>query len=209
MPGSAQPASVTALFDSYDEASEAVATLEAAGIQPGEISIISNKIENHYGDMADKAGAASVAADGAGLGSLAGAGVGLLAGLGIVSVPGIGPVLAAGWLVTTAMAAATGAVAGGLAGGLVGALTRAGIDDADANVYAESVRRGGTLVSVRCDAARIATAEEILRARNTIDVEDRAALFRDTGWRHFDPAGRAESEEERVRARQDPRMPVL
>ena len=37
----------------------------------------------------------------------------------------------------------TGAVVGGAAGGLVGSLTNAGVPEADANFYAEGVRRGG------------------------------------------------------------------
>ena len=37
---------------------------------------------------------------------------------------------------------AAGAVAGGAAGGIIGSLTRAGVDEDDAHVYAEGVRRG-------------------------------------------------------------------
>ena len=69
----------------------------------------------------------------------------LLAGLGLLAIPGVGPVVAAGWLVATA----AGAAAGGLTGGIVGALTQAGVSDEDAQVYAEGVRRGGTLVTAR------------------------------------------------------------
>jgi hypothetical protein len=43
-------------------------------------------------------------------------------------------------------AAATGAVAGGATGGIIGALTQAGVNKEEAHVYAEGVRRGGTLV---------------------------------------------------------------
>lgn len=198
---------VTALFDSYEDAANIVAALEDAGIRHDEISIVSNKVERHYGD--DKTeGAGSVAADGAGLGTLMGGGAGLLASLGLIALPGIGPVLAAGWLTATALGAATGAVAGGLAGGLIGTLTRSGISDDDANIYAEGVRRGGTLVSVRCDAARLPIAEEILHAADTVDIAARGELFRDNGWRQFDEAGRAYSEAELMRARQDPRMPM-
>ena len=53
--------------------------------------------------------------------------------------------VAAGWLVATA----AGAAAGGLTGGIIGALTQAGVSDEDAQVYAEGVRRGGTLVTAR------------------------------------------------------------
>lgn len=198
---------LTALFDSYEDAARIVAALEDAGIRHDEISIVSNKVERHYGDE-KKEGAGAVAVDGAGLGTLMGGGAGLLASLGLIAIPGIGPVLAAGWLTATALGAATGAVAGGLAGGLIGSLTRYGMSDEDANIYAEGVRRGGTLVSVRCDEARVPIAEEILHSEDSVDIAARGAVFRDNGWRQFDEAGRAYSEEELMRARQDPRMPM-
>jgi selenocysteine lyase/cysteine desulfurase len=47
-------------------------------------------------------------------------------------------------------------------GGLIGALTSSGVPEADAEVYAEGVRRGGTLVTARVDENRYAQAEEEL-----------------------------------------------
>jgi hypothetical protein len=61
------------------------------------------------------------------------------------AIPGLGPVVAAGWLTATAV----GAAAGAATGGIVGALTEAGVSKDDASLYAEGVRRGGTLVSAR------------------------------------------------------------
>lgn len=63
--------------------------------------------------------------------------------------PGIGPVVAAGVLATTLAGAATGAT-----GGILGALVDYGISKEKAPVYAESIRRGGTLVSVRAEETR-------------------------------------------------------
>jgi hypothetical protein len=65
--------------------------------------------------------------------------------LGAFVLPGIGAVVAAGWLAS----ALAGAVAGGAAGGVVGALIEAGISERDAAVFAEGVRRGGNLVTIR------------------------------------------------------------
>ena len=70
---------------------------------------------------------------------------GLLAGLGMLAISGLGPVVAAGWLVSTAALAVTG----GAAGGLIGSLTQHGVDEDEDNAYAEGVRRGGTLVTAR------------------------------------------------------------
>ncbi len=126
-------------------------------------------------------------------------------GLGVIAIPGIGPVVAAGWLAATAVGAAAGAVAGAIGGGIVGSLTRSGVTEEDAHFYAEGVRRGGSLVSARVVDDRVAVAQEILASHDHVDMAARRDVFRDTGWRQFDEKGRAYSEEEILRARQDPR----
>lgn len=70
-----------------------------------------------------------------------------------VAVPGLGTAAAAGWLASTLAGAASGAVIGGGVGGILGALKDAGVADDDAHVYAEGVKRGNTLVSVRVEEA--------------------------------------------------------
>ncbi len=103
-----------------------------------------------------------------------------------VAIPGVGPVVAAGWLVATLTGAGVGAVAGGAAGGLVGSLTHAGVPEQDAHVYAEGVRRGGSLVTVRADEARVAEAERILAGRAYVDPALRRTEYAQTGWDRFD-----------------------
>lgn len=94
----------------------------------------------------------------AGIGAALGGAAGLLAGLGAFVLPGIGSVVAAGWLAS----ALAGAVAGGAAGGVVGALIEAGVSENDAAGYADAVRRGGTLVTIRIVAQDRDFYEEIL-----------------------------------------------
>lgn len=200
---------VSALYDRYDEAAAATRALEDAGIPAADISLVSNNVENHYTTKAEVETAADVAADGAGAGSLIGGGAGLLAGLGVIAIPGVGPVVAAGWLAATAVGAAAGAIAGAIGGGIVGALTRSGVTEDDANLYAEGIRRGGSLVSVRVSEERVGVVEDILHAHDHVDVPTRRDIFRDNGWRQFDETGRAFSQEEIARARQDPRMPMI
>ena len=77
------------------------------------------------------------------------------------------------------------AVAGGV-GGLVGSLTQAGVPEHDAHVYAEGVRRGGSLVTVRVEEARAAEAEQILNGRSHVDPTTRRAEYASTGWERFD-----------------------
>lgn len=190
-------ASVTRLFDSHHEALDAVSKLEAAGVSPEKISIVSNNAENWHagtaGPLGDRNGdgdndVADGAGKGAATGGLLGAGAGVLAGLGMLAIPGLGPVVAAGWLASTAVGAAVGAAAGGATGGLLGALKEAGHSDEEANVYSEGVRRGGTLVSVQADAVDAARLQSILDDSKGYDATSRAAAYRQSGWTAFDPA---------------------
>ncbi len=176
---------VTALYDTYDAAVSAVNDLEASGIAHADISLVSNNVDHRY-DKDHPTNAATGAGTGAGIGATVGGVGGLLTGLGLLAIPGVGPVVAAGWLVATAVGAAGGAVVGGAAGGIVGSLTGAGVPEHDANFYAEGVRRGGTLVTARVDDARASMAREILQRHKWVDPAVRGSAYRQTGWTSFD-----------------------
>ncbi|MBW9114849.1 hypothetical protein JNB88_14490 [Rhizobium cauense] len=192
---------VTGLFDDYSDARAAVSRLEAAGIPSSEISIVSN----NTGRVDDDSDAGEGAATGAGIGAAVGGAGGLLTGLGLMAIPGVGPVVAAGWLAATAAGAAAGAVAGGATGGLIGALTGSGVSEDDANLYAEGVRRGGTLVTARVDDARAAEAEAALQESNWVDPVARRRDYSEQGWTRFDesldPYASDEIDRERERYR--------
>lgn len=173
---------VTGLFDTYDAATEAVRELETAGIPHSAISIVANNAENRWSPTAGT-NSTSGAAAGASVGAALGGGAGLLAGLGLLAIPGLGPVVAAGWLAATAV----GAVAGGTAGGLVGSLTGAGVSPEHAEVYAEGVRRGGSIVSARVEESLAPRARAILSDKGSVDPELRGAAYRKAGWTRFDP----------------------
>lgn len=176
---------VTGLFDDYSDASDAVGELVASGIPDSDISIVSSNADNRHDS--DGSNAAEDAAGGAGLGAAIGGAGGLLAGLGLVAIPGVGPVVAAGWLAATAVGAVGGAVVGGAAGGIVGALTASGVPEDDAHVYAEGVRRGGTLVTAKVDDQLVPEAERILGQTSSVDLEQRRGEYRADGWTSFDP----------------------
>ncbi|WP_369062007.1 hypothetical protein ABOZ73_07485 [Caulobacter sp. 73W] len=196
---------ITRLFDSHLQALDAVSDLEARGVDKNRISIVSNNADNWHdghkhasraadaGPLGDRNGdgendVADGAGKGAATGGVVGGGAGLLAGLGMLAIPGLGPVVAAGWLAATAVGAVVGAAAGGAAGGLLGALKEAGHSDEEANVYAEGVRRGGTLISVKAKDDEIATVESVLNGRRGVDAAVRGGAYRETGWTGFDPA---------------------
>lgn len=124
---------------------------------------------------------ASGAAAGAVTGGVVGGAAGLAASLMGLAIPGIGPIIAAGPIV----AALSGAGVGAVAGGLIGGLTDMGVSKPDAEFYAESVRRGGALVTVRADDDRADRAADIMREHGAIDVERRAEQWREKGWNGF------------------------
>jgi hypothetical protein len=176
---------ITGLFDSHEQAETALRALEDAGVARDDISIVANNADSHHGadegdNVVEGAGA------GAGVGAVVGGTGGLLAGLGMLAIPGVGPVVAGGWLVATAVGALTGAAVGGAAGGIVGALTDAGVDERDAHVYAEGVRRGGTLVTARVDDSRADAAAAILRDSSWVDIAARRRDYEAEGWNGFD-----------------------
>ncbi|WP_242137626.1 MULTISPECIES: general stress protein [unclassified Sphingomonas] len=190
---------ITGLFDRYDDARRAVQDLEAAGVAHRDISIVAHDKHDDAGtdrasNMAEPA--AEDAGAGAGIGATIGGVGGLLAGLGLLAIPGIGPVVAAGWLAATAAGAAGGALVGAAAGGLVGALTHAGVPEDDAHVYAEGVRRGGTLVTAKVDEPMAATARTILSDDRTVQVAERRQAYQSQGWNAFDDTAPAYSDSE-------------
>jgi len=182
------------LYDDYATATQAMHELEAAGIPSSDVSIVASNADSWYSGKGtapaskydrDRSGLddrAEGAATGAGIGASVGGVAGLLAGLGMLAIPGIGPVVAAGWLASTAAVAA----AGGLAGGILGALTEAGMSEEDAHVYAEGVRRGGTILTVRVPDGERARVEAVLN-RSAVNISERGMAYRKSGWSSFDP----------------------
>ena len=178
---------LTGLFDTYDDARRAIQDLEAAGVPHRDLSLVANNAHGAHGVNGERAGVAGEdAGKGAGVGATLGGVGGLLAGLGLLAIPGLGPVVAAGWLASTALGAIGGAVVGGATGGLVGALTHAGVAEEDAHVYAEGVRRGGALVTAKVQDALVPTARAVLTDRSTVDIVARRGAYRQQGWSRFD-----------------------
>ena len=205
---------ITRLFDDYGDARTAVRNLEAAGFSHDDISIIANKAAHGgYERDDDSVNDDGDVTRGATTGAVLGGVGGLLAGLGLLAIPGLGPIVAAGWLVSTAVGAAVGGAGGAATGGIVGALKNAGHEDDEAQVYSEGVRRGGTLVSARVPDDRRAEAEAILLRHNSVDAATRGVAYRESGWNSFDPDAEPYSSEqievERARYRSHPSTPGL
>lgn len=152
------------------------------GISRSDISVVANKNATDYDQLDTRDKGSDVAAD-AGIGAAIG-GVGglLLSAAGALTIPVIGPILAAGPIV----AALTGAGIGAAAGGLIGALTESGIPEEDARYFAEGVRRGDVLVTVKTNHEHADRARDILDDNGAADIDDRVSGWRSRGWGGYD-----------------------
>jgi len=175
---------IVGLFDQFRDAQQAVRELVDIGFSRDDISLIANDVAGEYSNSLASADQISGTAAGAGTGAVIGGIGGLLVGLGALAIPGIGPVIAAGPLATTLLGAGVGAAAGGM----IGALIDAGVPEEEAGYYAEGVRRGGTLVSVRAeDEMMIDRAVNVFERHGAVDVKQRVAGWRQSGWTRYDP----------------------
>ncbi len=69
-----------------------------------------------------------------------------------------------------------------------GAATGAGVTEEDAHVYAEGVRRGGTMLTARVDESQAARVESVLASSGGhVDVAARRSEYQAEGWNRFDP----------------------
>lgn len=156
---------VVGLFDTFEHAEQVVRDLEASGFKESDISLMApqNSVRHDPSEATE-------------MGAIIGAGVGILTGLATITIPGVGAVLAIGPIVA-------GGILGAVAGGLVGSLVEAGVPAEEAETYVEGVRRGGTLVAVAASEADVLRAVEIMSRHNPVDLKERAASWRQSGWK--------------------------
>lgn len=185
---------VVALFDRLEDAKAAIIDLAQAGIARSQVGVLANAAAGHPGILSNPAYARedmekpeSDATSGMGLWAEIGAGlgglIGFLVGIGTITIPGIGPLIAAGaWV-----AVAGGAALGGVVGGAIGYMRDRGISDEDAHLYAEGLRRGGTLVTAHVPNDRVEAITKLFQSRNAVDIEKREAAWRAEGWISFNP----------------------
>ena len=188
-------------FHDSRAAHRAAEALIADGFMQQDISVVASNILGEYTPdgrplLFDEE-PESETETGAVAGGVLGGAAGLTASLVGLAIPGLGPVVAVGPLI----AMLTGAGAGAVAGGLIGTLTHSGISQDHASYYAETVRRGGAIVSIRADESRAERAAEILRENGAIDLEERVMRWRDAGWHGWDSAAKPFTAEEAERER--------
>lgn len=182
---------VVGLFETRDEAESAVRDLVADGFSRDDITVVSNAtVEGGTTTVIDEAPDQdeSDVAENVLLSGAVGAAVGVIS----VFIPGVGPVIAAGPLLAGLVGAGVGAVTGGLAS----VLAETEIPEVDRHYYAEGVRRGGTLVVLTTEDEDVARVLDALNNNGALDIEERAASWRATGWESHDAAAEPYSAEQ-------------
>lgn len=155
---------VLGLFETVENADQAIRALNEAGFAEDKISLLAREeaVESLVEDRRTKtakesAGAAAVA--GGTIGGL----IGLVAGASTALIMGIGTVITGGALAAAIGVTAAGVGIGASYGGLFGALIGWGIAEDDVKSYIEGVRRGEVLVAIQAEPGRKDEAAKILQ----------------------------------------------
>ncbi|MEP7285547.1 MAG: general stress protein [Chloroflexota bacterium] len=188
---------LVALYNDLAVADKVVQDLKNNGFAREDISIAAQDPSGQQGYTVttdDVSGS-----EGAGFGAVVGGLTGLVVGLGALAIPGIGPIIAAGPLAAAlggVTGAAIGAGTGAITGGLTAALVHMGLPEESAGSYAEGVRRGHALVTVRAADTMIDAATAIMRQYGPVDIEAQSTEWHQQGWTGFNPNGDAYSSDE-------------
>lgn len=197
---------IVALYDHRSDAETASRDLQAAGFESSAIEILS------HGDLIGGGWSGGTSATGTGMGTTTGdASLGAASGMartdlstGYVASPNTVPGSGIGAGTTaTGTTGYTGSTTGTGSGGMLTRLAGWGVPNRDAEVYAEGVRRGGSLLKVRLDEDDVDRAMEVLERGNVVDVEARGSAYRESGWTGYDETADyyddRSAEEERLR----------
>lgn len=174
---------IVGLFDDRDSAHGAVQDLMAAGYTKEKISLVATDPSGEYQKYGlDSEG--NLAGDGAATGLVSGTVVGGLIGLliGAGAIFAAPAVLVAGPFAGLIAGAAAGAATGGVLGGLIGL----GIPKEHAELYAEGIRRGGTLVTVNVGDEETQRVRDLLDRDGAVDIEQRGGYYRSQGFDAYD-----------------------
>jgi len=158
---------VVALYDSASDAETVIRELSNAGFTDAEVvdnsAIGSDRAAWRDTDTTDA--------------SLAGGAPGVI-GTPLGAAPETG-------LAATSGTASSG-ITGAASGGIMGRLRRAGVPDDEAHMYAEGVRRGGSLVIARLADDNVDRGLEIMSNYRPVDIDERGSLWRSEGWTRYD-----------------------
>lgn len=183
------------LFDEVEAGRAAIEALRREGVPADELGVITH---DETGRLVTELAPAShtepldpiqtrtfferAAANGA-KGAVVGGLIGLLGGLAALALPGVTAVLFLG----SAAGVFTAAGAGALTAGVFSALATHMVDEVEATVLEEAVRRGGTLVFVHGETAGRPDLAERMARLGAVDLERRVSTWRAAGWTGYTP----------------------
>ncbi|GLU29318.1 hypothetical protein [Brucella sp. NBRC 12950] len=180
---------VAGLFDNYDEAANAVHALAEAGIAEEDTCLLTNNFSQCPGEVAQDVNSSSAHETTSGSLSTqlaAGQKCNTLSAVGLVVLPGIGQIAAYGFL-TASLASLAGAFSAETASAnLVDTLLQNGISERSANTVCEALRRGSTLVLVKCSEKEQKIAEATLDDWARINIDARRDSYIAEGLTLFD-----------------------
>jgi hypothetical protein len=156
---------VVGVFESLDQATEAVTRLGEAGFPTDRISIVGQGLQSEI-KMHGFVTAGDMAKTGATWGAVFGGLFGLLAGVAFLAIPGFGPLVILGPLAAGVVGAAEGAVGTGIVGGILGAF----LERQHIPMFEQHLRAGRYLVLVHGSQEDVARAQDILRDAGSIEV---------------------------------------
>lgn len=189
---------IVGTFHDTSEAQKAVRDLMSMGFTNDDVSLVFSDPEGRYKthlagtDVHEHHDTGTAAATGAVLGGVEGGLIGLALGLGAFAIPGLGPIIGMGPILAGLIGAGTGAATGGI----TGALVERGIDDVDADYYAEAVRRGYVLLVVDAPDGREDEVMDVMERYDVVDIDERAEHWRSEGWTGYDTSARPYTSEQ-------------
>ena len=164
---------VVGLVRTLETAQQVRIELIEAGVDRDRISLLSHNDEGRFDHHLDPENHGDKVANRGLEGALGGAALGGIGGLILsltaLAVPGIGPLVAAGPIVSII----TGAGLGTMGGGLIGVLTGLGVEEDEAEYYAEGIRSGGVLVSATVPEDLQIPVRHIMEKNGLVDVQER------------------------------------
>lgn len=156
-------ATVFGLFDTYDQANDAIISLEDVGFDREDIGLLAQEKILRREEAANTAAAAT---GGAAIGGI----TGLIVGIAGFTIPGVGPLLGAGLLANLLATTAAGVGAGAVAGSIVGALTDIEAPEEYRASYEQAIKNGKILVAVDTPAIQMREVEDILAANAAQEI---------------------------------------
>jgi cation transport regulator ChaB len=156
---------VSAVFQTEEQAHEAIRKLIDQGISSDRISVMGKDFQSQTritGFISKKDVIWGGLRSGAAFGSFFGSLLGLLTGVGVLFIPFIGSVVAAGPIGAVLLGAASGAIAGSAGGGLASALATLGMPEDKAAIYQTRVQAGEFLLMAEVSAAQVAEIQSAI-----------------------------------------------